>query len=152
MGTIIHAPIVQSSFSGDHCLEGNAITRGAIILESNSPRGHLSGDPFASGASVRGSNYAGDNCPRTITISSIRHRRFYRKNTYLYAIIRNSRRRWSVRKGVLRNFAKFTAKHLCQSIYFNKVSGLRFATLLKQRLWHMCFRMNLARFLRVPFL
>ena len=28
-------------------------------------------------------------------------------------------------KGVLRNFAKFTGKHLCQSLFFNKVSGLR---------------------------
>ena len=35
----------------------------------------------------------------------------------------------SVRKGILRNFAKFTAKHLCQSLFFNKVAGLRL------RLW-----------------
>ena len=28
------------------------------------------------------------------------------------------------RKGVLRNFAKFTGKHLCQSLLFNKVAGL----------------------------
>ena len=26
-------------------------------------------------------------------------------------------------KGVLKNFAKFTAKHLCQSLLFNKVAG-----------------------------
>ena len=26
-------------------------------------------------------------------------------------------------KGVLRNFAKFTGKHLCQSLFFNKVAG-----------------------------
>ena len=25
---------------------------------------------------------------------------------------------------VLRNFAKFTGKHLCQSLFFNKVAGL----------------------------
>ena len=30
-----------------------------------------------------------------------------------------------LRKGVLRNFAKFTGKHLCQSLFFNKVAGLR---------------------------
>ena len=30
------------------------------------------------------------------------------------------------RKGVLRNFAKFTGKHLCQSLFLNKVSGLNF--------------------------
>ena len=29
------------------------------------------------------------------------------------------------KKGVLRNFAKFTRKHLCQSLFFNKVAGLR---------------------------
>ena len=28
----------------------------------------------------------------------------------------------SVKKGVLRNFVKFTGKHLCQSLYFNKVN------------------------------
>ena len=28
-------------------------------------------------------------------------------------------------KGVLRNFAKFTEKHQCQSLFFNKVAGLR---------------------------
>ena len=28
-------------------------------------------------------------------------------------------------KGILRNFTKFTGKHLCQSLYFNKVTGLR---------------------------
>ena len=33
------------------------------------------------------------------------------------------KKRCSVRKGVLRNFAKFTGKHLCQSLFFNKVAG-----------------------------
>ena len=28
------------------------------------------------------------------------------------------------KKGVLRNFAKFTGKYLCQSLFFNKVAGL----------------------------
>ena len=28
------------------------------------------------------------------------------------------------KEGVLRNFAKFTGKHLCQSLFFNKVAGL----------------------------
>ena len=42
--------------------------------------------------------------------------------------------RCSVKKGVLRNFAKFTGKHLCQSLFFNKVAGLSLmpATLLKR--------------------
>ena len=55
-------------------------------------------------------------------------------------------------KGVLRKFAKFTGKHLCQSLFFNKVAGLRPATLLKKRLWHRCFPMNFAKFLRTAFL
>ena len=29
-------------------------------------------------------------------------------------------------KGVLKNFAKFTGKHLCTSLIFNKVAGLNF--------------------------
>ena len=38
------------------------------------------------------------------------------------------------KKGVLRNFTKFTGKHLCQGLFFNKVEGLSPATLLKKRL------------------
>ena len=29
------------------------------------------------------------------------------------------------KKGALKNFTKFTGKHLCQSLVFNKVAGLR---------------------------
>ena len=36
--------------------------------------------------------------------------------------LRNSHRRCFVRKGVLRNFTKFTGKHLCQSPFLNKVA------------------------------
>ena len=64
---------------------------------------------------------------------------------------RSSHRRCSVctvKKGVLRNFAKFTGKHLCQSLFLNKVAGLKPATLLKKRLWHRCFPVNFAKFLR----
>ena len=38
---------------------------------------------------------------------------------------RSSHRRCSVKKGVPENFAKFTGRHLCQSLFFNKVAGLR---------------------------
>ena len=50
------------------------------------------------------------------------------------------------RKGVLRNFAKFTRKHLRQSLFFNKFAGLRPANLLKKRLWHRCFPLNFPNF------
>ena len=55
------------------------------------------------------------------------------------------------KKDVLRNFAKFTEKHLCQSLFFNKVAGLRPATLLKKRLCHRCFPVNFVKFLRTSF-
>ena len=67
-------------------------------------------------------------------------------------IYRSSHQRCSMKKGVVRNFAKFTGKHLCQSLLFNKVAGLRPATLLKKRLWHRCFSVNFAKFLTTPFL
>ena len=54
------------------------------------------------------------------------------------------------KKGVLRNFAKFTGKHLCQSPSFNKVSGSRPANLLKRRLWQRCFPVNFTKFLGTP--
>ena len=37
-----------------------------------------------------------------------------------------------MKKGILRNFAKFTGKHLCQRRFFNKVAGLKPETLLKR--------------------
>ena len=65
-------------------------------------------------------------------------------------MFRGSHRRCSVTKGVLRNFSKFTGKHLRQILSFNKVAGLLFnkvvglrpATLLKDRPWHRCFAVN----------
>ena len=65
---------------------------------------------------------------------------------------RSSRPEVFCKKGVLINFIKFTGKHLCQSLIFNKVAGLRFATLLKKILWHRCFPVNFVKFLATPFL
>ena len=53
------------------------------------------------------------------------------------------------KKGVLTNLAKFTGKHLCQSLFF---SCRRPATLLKKRPWHRRFPVNIAKFLTTPFL
>ena len=47
--------------------------------------------------------------------------------------IRSSRPEAFCKIGVLRNFAKFTGKQLCQSLFFNKVAGLWSTTLLKKR-------------------
>ena len=63
---------------------------------------------------------------------------------------RSSHQRCSIRKGVLRNFATFTGKHLCQVLFYNKVACPEPATLLKERLWRRCFPMNFAKFLRTP--
>ena len=66
-------------------------------------------------------------------------------------LFRSSRPELFCRKGALRNFAKFTGKHLCQSLFFDKVEGLRPATLLKRRVWHRCFPVNFRKFLKTPF-
>ena len=47
-------------------------------------------------------------------------------------ICRHSHQRCSIKKSYLKNFTKFTGKHLCQSLLFNKVAGLGPATLLKR--------------------
>ena len=65
---------------------------------------------------------------------------------------RSNHQRCSKKKGVLRNFAKFTANNLCQSLFFNKVAGPRLATLFKKKLWHGCFPMNFAKFISTHFL
>ena len=57
-----------------------------------------------------------------------------------------------MKKNFLRNFAKFTGKHLCQGLFFSKVAGLRPTTLSKKTLWHRCFPVNFAKFPRAPFL
>ena len=48
---------------------------------------------------------------------------------------------------VPKNFTKFAGKHLCWSLFFNKVSAL-----LKKRLQHGCFPVNFVKFLRAAFL
>ena len=82
---------------------------------------------------------------------------FFNEKMYLSGIsskYRSSNRRCSVKKGVIRNFAKFTGKYLRQSLFFNKVAGgpCNLVTLLKKRLWRRCFPVNFANFLRTLFL
>ena len=52
---------------------------------------------------------------------------FFKKNwsqNHIFTHCRNSRREMFCKKGVLRNLAKFTGKHLWQSLFFNKVKDL----------------------------
>ena len=59
-------------------------------------------------------------------------------------LTRSSHQRCSLKKGVLKTFAKFTGKHMYQSLFFNKFEGLRLAALIKKRLWNKCFPVNFA--------
>ena len=68
-----------------------------------------------------------------------------------FVIIRSRHHRFSLRKGDLRNFSKFTRKHLCQTLFLNKVAGLK-PTSIKKRLWHRCFPVSFEKFLGIPFL
>ena len=64
---------------------------------------------------------------------------------------RSSRPKVFYTKGVLKNFTKFTGKHVCQSLFFNKVADLRpFNQVADLR--HRCFPVDFAKFLRTPFL
>ena len=58
----------------------------------------------------------------------------YNKSQPINFFIQKQYQSCSIKKGVLRNFPKFTGKHLCQSLFFNKVAGLRPSTLLKKSL------------------
>ena len=75
-----------------------------------------------------------------------------RFSTLVFRRCRSSRREVFCKKVVLRNFAKFTGKHLCQSLFFSKFAGLSPATLLKKRPRHSWFPVNFTKFLRTPFL
>ena len=46
------------------------------------------------------------------------------------------------KKVFLEILQKLIGKHLCQFLFFNKVTSLRPATLLKKRSWHRCFPMS----------
>ena len=57
------------------------------------------------------------------------------------------------RKCILRNFAKFTGKHLFQGLYFNKVAGLGLACkFIEKEALAQVFSVNFAKFLKTPFL
>ena len=77
-----------------------------------------------------------------------------RKNTKSEWVNRKSNhRRCYIEKSILKNFAKFTGKHLCRTLSFDKVAaaGLRSALLLKKKTQDRCFSVNFARFLRTSF-
>ena len=63
----------------------------------------------------------------------------------LVGLFRSSHRRCSVKKGIPKNFANFTGKHLCWSL-------LQACNFNKKRLQHWCFPVKLSKFLRTSIL
>ena len=59
----------------------------------------------------------------------------FQVSAQIVSLLRSSRPKVFCKKGVLRNFVKFTGKHLCRAHFLNKVAGLRQAlTLLEKTL------------------
>ena len=56
------------------------------------------------------------------------------------------------KKRVLRNFTKFTGKYLFQRLFFNKVAGLRPATLLKNESLNQLFSCKFCKISKTPIL
>ena len=63
-------------------------------------------------------------------------------------INRNSYQRSSIKNTALKDFPKFTGKHLWWSLFLNKVSSFRPAFLSKKCPQQGCFLVNFAKFLR----
>ena len=64
---------------------------------------------------------------------------------------RSSHQRCSIKKGAP-NISQNSQENTCIRVsFFNKVAVLTPATLLKKRLWHMCFPVNFAKSLGTPF-
>ena len=66
-----------------------------------------------------------------------------------FSTSRSSQGRCSVKKGVFKNFANFTGKHVLES-HFNKVADLKSCNFIKKRLQHRCFLVKFLKFLRIP--
>ena len=56
-----------------------------------------------------------------------------------------------IKKVFLRN-SQNSQENICARVFFKKVKGVRPGTLLKNKLWHRCFPVNFAKFLRAPVL
>ena len=60
-------------------------------------------------------------------------------------------RRYSVKKGNLKNFAKFTGKHLASESVFKKFASFMPATLLKKRSQDRCFPVTFFGIFKITF-
>ena len=64
---------------------------------------------------------------------------FFLEGCFKLLTIRSSCPEVFSKKGVLRYFAKFTGKHLCESFFFNKVAGLRPAKFIEKEILAQVF-------------
>ena len=69
------------------------------------------------------------------------------QSKYFFKKYRSSRPKVFCKISVLRNFTKFRGKHLCQSLFFNKVAGQRRSP--EKKRW---FSVNFEKFWRTSFL
>ena len=72
-----------------------------------------------------------------------------------YGLISNNQKKppkvFYIKKVFLRN-SQNSQENICARVFFKKVKGVRPGTLLKNKLWHRCFPVNFAKFLRAPVL
>ena len=64
---------------------------------------------------------------------------------------RSRRSQMSFERDVFKSFTIFTGKHLCWSLFVIKFPAFKPANLLKKRLQHRYFHINIAKFLRTAF-
>ena len=58
----------------------------------------------------------------------------------------------SYKKGVSKNYTKLTGKHMWLNLFIKKAFGCLQLNFVEKQLWHRCSLVNLAIFLRSPFL
>ena len=80
------------------------------------------------------------------------NRYFSKHRFFINATYRSSHQRCSIKKAVLKSFTIFTRKQLSWSLFLTKLQVFRARTLLKIKLQHRSFPVNIANFLRTAIL
>ena len=92
-----------------------------------------------------GSRWSEICCARDIAKKSL-------KRFLLLLILNSSYPRCTVDKCVLKNFTNFTGKHMCWSLFCNKVAVLRSFNFIKKKFRPSWFQVKFAKLLRTPIL
>ena len=92
-----------------------------------------------------GSRWSEICCARDIAKKSL-------KRFLLLLILKSSYPRCTVDKCVLKNFTNFTGKHMCWSLFCNKVAVLRSFNFIKKKFRPSWFQVKFAKLLRTPIL